>query len=391
MTIGSTMAASIEGKNEAAVPAGPKVSSVEALKVAGGIEAKSTGYTFGCDLGDKHSDVCVLDAQGQVVERAQIRSTKKGFEGYFGSREPSRVAIEVGSHSRWVSTLLKALGHDVVVANPRQVKLISQNHKKRDGIDAELLARIARVDPTLLFPIKHRSAAAHADMCIIQARDLVVKNRTALVNAVRGMVKAQGTRLPSGGSSESFHKKVELIPEQLKPALVPMMTTIEHLTGQIREYDKLISDKLEQHPESKALLQIAGVGPITALAFMGTIEDPERFKKSRDVPAYFGLVPKKNQSGDRDPELGITKAGSPLVRRLLVQCAHYIMGPFGPETDLRSFGERLASRGGKNAKKRASVAVARKLAVLLHRLWVTGEVYEPVGYGKPVKAAEAAA
>jgi transposase len=171
----------------------------------------------------------------------------------------------------------------------------------------------------------------------------------------------------------------ELIPEDLAPALLPLLDTLTQLTARIRAYDKKIRELCDKsYPETAQLRQVTGVGPITGLAFVLTLEDPGRFKKSRIVGAFVGLVPRKDQSGDRDPELPITKAGDPMLRQLLVQSAHYVLGPFGPDCDLQRFGKRLESRGGKNAKKRAVVAVARKLAVLLHSLWKTGEEYEPL-------------
>ena len=124
--------------------------------------------------------------------------------------------------------------------------------------------------------------------------------------------------------------------------------------------------------------QVEGIGPLTALTFVLTLEDPYRFEKSRSVGAYLGLVPATDQSGDRDPQKRISKEGDEMLRKLLVGSAHYILGPFGSDSDLRRHGEKIASRGGKNAKKRAAVAVARKLSVLLHSLWVSGEVYDPL-------------
>ena len=124
--------------------------------------------------------------------------------------------------------------------------------------------------------------------------------------------------------------------------------------------------------------QVEGIGPLTALTFVLTLEDPHRFKKSRSVGAYLGLVPATDRSGERDPQKRISKEGDQMLRKLLVGSAHYVLGPFGSDSDLRRHGQKIASRGGKNAKKRAAVAVARKLTVLLHRLWVTGEVYDPL-------------
>jgi transposase len=165
----------------------------------------------------------------------------------------------------------------------------------------------------------------------------------------------------------------------LRPALEPLLETIASMTERIREYDRELQTLAsELYPETKLLQQVHGVGTLTALAFVLTLEDPSRFATSRVVGAYLGLVPGKDQSGERDPQKGISKRGNGLLRKLLVGSAHRILGPFGEDSDLRRHGLKIAERGGKNAKKRAVVAVARKLSVLLHRLWVGGEVYEPL-------------
>lgn len=334
---------------------------------------------IGVDLGDKYSQVCVLDEAGAVVEEARIATTQRAFERYFARREPSRVAIEAGTHSPWVSRLLGQLGHTCIVANPRKLRLIYENDSKNDRVDAEYLARLTRVDPKLLSPIHHRSAGAQVDLQALRARDALVRARTLLVNTVRGSVKPFGHRLPKC-SAEAFPSKVAPhIPKELWPALSPLLDTIGEMTAKIRRFDKQLEAKAkESYPATEVLMQPSGVGPITALAFLLTIEDPKRFKKSRAVGSFVGLRPKRSESGESDPQLRITKAGNSFLRRLLVQAAQYILGPFAPDSDLRRWGRTLAQRGGKNAKKRAVVAVARKLAVLLHRLWLTSEVYDPL-------------
>ena len=208
---------------------------------------------------------------------------------------------------------------------------------------------------------------------------MLVGSRTQLVNHVRGTVKSFGGRLPKC-PARSFHNKApEHIPEPLWPALGPILETIGSLTERIREYDRQLETICQVHyPETDLLRQVEGVGVLTALTFVLTLEDPYRFEKSRTVGAYLGLVPARDHSGDRDPQKRISKEGDEMLRRLLVGSAHYILGPFGSESDLRRHGEKIASRGAKNAKKRAVVAVARKLSVLLHRLWVTAEVYDPL-------------
>jgi transposase len=286
--------------------------------------------------------------------------------------------MEVGSHSRWVSHLLTELGHDVLVANARKLRAIYDNPRKGDRADAETLARLARLDPELLSPIHHRSPQEQADLSVLHSRDALIRSRTLLVNHVRSIVKSTGARLPSCTANCFASKAAPLIPESLQPALLPILETNAIITQQIREYDKLIEQLcLDKYPETKLLRKISGVGPITALAYVLILEDPKRFTKSRDVGPAIGLVPRRDQSGDHDPQLRITKTGNAFLRRLLVSSAQYILGPFGPDCDLRIWGLKLAERGGKNAKKRAVVAVARKLAVLLHHLWKTGEIYHP--------------
>jgi transposase len=337
--------------------------------------------TAGLDLGDKYSYLCLIDSEsGEVMEEGRLRTTPEALRRRFASVEPSlRIAIEAGTHSPWVSRLLEECGHEVLVANARKLRLIYSNKRKTDEIDAENLARLARVDPKLLYPLKHRGEEGQAHMAIIRSREALVGSRTQLVNHVRGAVKSFGARLPKC-PAVSFHKRAAAhIPEALWPALGPILETIGSLTQLIREYERQLEAISKEHyPETDLLRQVEGIGPLTALTFVLTLEDPHRFAKSRSVGAYLGLVPASDRSGDRDPQKRISKEGDEMLRRLLVGSAHYILGPFGSDSDLRRHGEKIASRGGKNAKKRAAVAVARKLSVLLHSLWVNAEVYEPL-------------
>lgn len=359
------------------------------------MEKRSTeqiSVIVGLDLGDKWACECVLSMDsGEVIRRGRVAMNRKALERRYPSKERLRIVVEVGAQSPWVSRVLAALGHEVIVANAREVKLIWGSGRKGDATDAEALARLGRVDPKLLRPIEHRSEATQCDLAALRSRDAVVRSRTLLINAVRGISKSQGHRL-SSCSAECFAQRMveEIVPE-LSAALSPMLETIAQLTEQIRAYDLWIRQQVEQaYPAATCLQQVPGVGPVTSLAFILTLERPQRFAKSRDVGPFLGLVPRRSQSGRSDPQLRITKRGDAYVRRLLVGGAQYILGPFGPDSDLRRFGLRIAERGGKNAKKRAVVAVARKLAVLLHHLWITGEVYEPL-YQTDRAAARAAA
>jgi transposase len=337
--------------------------------------------TAGLDLGDKYSYLCLIDTEnGEVIEEGRLRTTPEAFRRRFASERPLLIAIEAGTHSPWASRVLEECGHEVLVANARKTRLIYTNKRKTDEVDAENLARLARVDPKLLYPLKHRGEESQAHMALIRSRQALIGCRTQLVNHVRGAVKSFGARLPKC-PARSFHKSAsEHIPEALGPALGPILEQIGLLTERIRDYDRQLETIAKEHypHETDLLRQVQGVGTLTALTFVLTLEDPYRFAKSRSVGAYLGLVPATDQSGDRDPQKRISKEGDEMLRKLLVGSAHYILGPFGHDSDLRRHGQKIASQGGKNAKKRAAVAVARKLSVLLHRLWVTAEVYDPL-------------
>jgi transposase len=340
-----------------------------------------SSMTAGLDLGDKYSYLCLIDTlSGEVMEEGRLRTTPEALRRRFASERPMRIAaVETGTHSPWVSRLLQECGHEVLVANARKLRLIYANRRKTDEVDAENLARLARLDPKLLYPVRHRGEGAQAHMAMICSRQSLIGCRTQLVNHVRGAVKSFGARLPKC-PARTFHRRAsEHIPEALLPALEPVLEQIASLTERIRDYDrKLEAISLEHYPETKLLRQVEGVGPLTALTFVLTLEDPQRFERSRSVGAYLGLVPATDRSGERDPQRRISKEGDEMLRKLLVSGAHYVLGPFGSDSDLRRHGEKIASRGGKNSKKRAAVAVARKLAVLLHRLWVSGEIYDPL-------------
>lgn len=339
---------------------------------------QTPALTVGIDVSDRLTSFCVLDGQGEILEEGKVRTSPEGFARRFSALEPCRMVMEVGTHSRWASKLLADIGHEVIVANPWKVRLIASSIKKTDRSDAETLARLGRVDPKLLSPVIHRGAAAQADLAIIHARESLVAARRLLINHVRGAVKPFGARLPDC-DAHAFHKKVPAaVPPELRPALEPLISVIAQLTTEIRDADARIEELCRQrYPETTILQQIQGVGSLISLTYVLTLDNPLRFKVSRTVGPYLGLVPRQRESGERSPQLKISKAGDKYLRKLLVNGAHYILGYRGPDTDLRRWGLAHAG-GGKAAKKRAVVGVTRKLAVLLHRLWVTGEVYIPL-------------
>ena len=347
--------------------------------------------TIGLDLGDRWSWYCVLNEAGEVVQEQRVATTPKAMKQVFAAMPHSRVALETGMHSPWVSRLVSELGHETIVAHARNVRLIGESRRKDDRLDALTLARLARIDPQLLSPVRHRSRAAQADLMVIRARASLVRARTALVNAARGLTKSYGERLRGCNPRNLDQEKAQTLSPELQAALGPLLQTLEALSERIADYNRQIESIAQQrYPQTALLKQVKGVGTLIALTYMLTLEDPHRFRKSRDVGCYLGLHPGRRNSGQREPQMHISKEGDPYLRTLLVQGAQHILGPFGIDCDLRRWGLKLAERGGRSAKKRAIVATARKLAVLLHHLWVSGEVYQPLHNNSPTTAVAAA-
>jgi transposase len=340
---------------------------------------KQKQLTIGMDLGDRFTHYCVLDEAGEVMVEQKLPTTRQAIKQAFGAIPSSRVALETGAHSPWVSRQLTQLGHEVIVAHARNVRLIGESSRKDDRLDARILARLARLDPRLLSPVQHRSAEAQVHLTVIRARAALVGARTALVNSARGLAKSYGERLRKCGTQQMSKNSAAALSPELRAALEPLLAEVESLNQRIAEYDRRIEQiASEVHPEVARLKQVKGVGTLIALTYVLTVGDPRRFRRSRDLGCYLGLRPGRRNSGSSQPQLHISKEGDRYLRTLMVQGAHYILGPFGQDSDLRRWGLKLAERGGSNAKKRAVVAVARKLSVLLHKLWVSGEVYQPL-------------
>jgi transposase len=352
---------------------------ISTVQVFGSDIFKGQKLTIGLDLGDRWSFYCVLDEAGKIILEQKVPTTPEGMKQAFARIPRSLIALETGTHSPWISRLLTELGHEVLVAHAQKVELITKSNRKDDRHDARTLARLARIDPELLGPVRHRSAKAQIHLTVIRARAELVSARTALVNGARGLVKSYGERLPKCGTYQVSRELTTGLCTELREVLEPLFREIESLNERIKEYDQRM-EKIakEVYPEVSLLQQVKGVGTQIALTYVLTIEDPYRFAKSREVGCFLGLKPGRRNSGESEPQKKISKEGDRYLRTMMVQGAHYILGPFGEDSDLRRWGLKLAERGGANAKKRAVVAVARKLAVLLHRLWVSGEVYEPL-------------
>lgn len=345
------------------------------------MKTKPSTITIGIDLGDRKHAVCALDAKGDIIKEETINNNRGALTALSRRYPGALMVMEVGMHSPWISRFLKDLGHRVLVANPRKVRAIYQNERKCDKRDAELLARIARTDEKLLFPVEHVSEEMQRDLLQIKLRDNLVRQRVDIISSVRFTLKSLGIALPSP-SSQSFarHTRKSLAGEHasMLALIEPSLGVLDAMTEQIRTLEKSIEAMAaEKYPECEYLTQISGVGTLTSLTFILTIGDPTRFNRKRDVAAFLGLVPRRDQSGETDKHLRITKAGDSYLRKLLVGAAQYILGPFGPDTDLKRKGLKLAERGGPRAKRKAVVAVARNLAVLMLTLWYDEELYEP--------------
>lgn len=356
---------------------------VAAATIGGLAQRDANTLVIGIDLGDRISNYCVRTRDQERIAEGTLASTPKAMAEFFQALKRQRVVVETGTHSRWVAELLSLLGHEAIVGNSRKLKLITENNQKSDKVDAGLLSKLGCVGVDWLHPVYQRSEATHRDLMMVRSRQILVETRTALINHVRGAVKSFGCRLSSCGADQFVEVALREMPRALQGVLSRILETLDELQEQIHGYDCEVKDACERkYPQTKWLLQVSGVGPLTALTYVLTIEDPERFKRSRDMGAYVGLVTKKRQSGKRDPQLGITKTGDELLRKLLVNCAHHILGVAREDSDLRRWGLGLVKAGQnagiQGARQRAASAVARKLAVLLHVLWAGERKYEPL-------------
>jgi transposase len=347
-------------------------------------EREAESLVIGIDLGDRHSHYCVRTRGGEAIVEGTVETKPAKIVEWLEGLKRQRIVVETGTHSRWIAELMELMGHEVIVGNSRKLKLITQNDQKSDKVDARLLSKMGAVSRDWLYPVYQRRAETHRDLMMVRSRDLLVETRTSLINHVRGMAKSYGCRLPVCGAEAFAEVAAKEMPAALKGALGGVLALLAEVDEQLYGYDCQVKHACEAkyREQTRWLLQVGGVGPVTALTYVLTIEDAERFEDSRDVGAYLGLVAKRRQSGKEDPQLGISKAGDEMLRKLLVNCAHHILGHLGADSDLRRWGMRLLEAGQragkKGARKRAAAAVARKLAVILHVLWKHQREYEPL-------------
>ncbi len=343
-----------------------------------GLEAqqrKETGIDYcGIDLHQDKSEICIIDENGDLILQATIATTRKSLEAFFSGRPGMRVIMEAGGSSPWVSRVIEELEHEVFVCHPRKIRLIAESTIKNDRVDAEVLARLARIDIEFLGRVTHRSEEAQLLRSNLTARTALVKARTKWISTVRGILRAFGFKVGKGRAG-TFHRRCAKldIPDALRETIQPLLKQIESVTEEIEGLEERLERIAETMPEVDHLRQIPGVGLLVALYFVLTIDDPDRFRRSRDVAGFFGLRPSVRESADMKHYGRITKQGDPEMRRLLVQAAHTMIRS-KKRSHLRDWALKLVERRGKG---KATVALARKLAVLMHHLWVTGEVFRP--------------
>lgn len=328
------------------------------------------------DLGDRTS-VLAFRRSGKIVHET-LNTGCHAFRERFSAEPRSEVFFEAGSQSHWVAWMLEDLGHVPVVVHPRSLPMNHKPTRKNDQVDADLLLECGELRPSFMTVVQLRPRALQLDMVCLRTREMLVRTRTELVSGVRSHAKLFGQPIPTSGTV-AFPKRVaETLSRDLYQMLAPLVRQIEQLSAQIGKLDGKLKRMADRYPATALLRQVWGIGEQTALAFVLTLQGPERFKDARAAGAAVGLVPRQRQSGSSDPELSITKTGDTTLRWLLVLAAQRMLRKNAPDTDLKRFALRLAARGGKNSKKRAVVALARKLAVLLMALWRTGEAYEPL-------------
>jgi transposase len=336
---------------------------------------------IGIDIGDKINFVCILNNKGEILFRKEISNTKEDMREYFQSIEKASIVFEVGSHSPWISRLLIADGHDVFICNPRKLAAVSQNLKKSDEEDSLMLAQLLLTGKHLLSQVHHANEDKMRDFLLIKSRKALVKCRTILINTSRGVVKSFGERISPNLTANAFHKYAgDSLTSESNEKIKDLIEVIGKTTEQILLYEKNIDTLIQnKYPVAQLLQSINGVGPLTSLTYVLTIDDPKKFPNSRTVGAFLGLVPRRDQSGNKDKQLPITKAGSKLLRSLLINCANYILSEKGEDNQIKRFGLKIRGDGtSKTKNNKAKVAVARKLSVIMHKLWITNKPFASI-------------
>lgn len=333
---------------------------------------------IGIDLHDEYSQICVMTLQREIVMEARIPTTRGAYRSFFAARTPSVVVMEAGPHATWVRELLRELGHEVVVCHPRRVRLIAESRNKNDQVDAELITRLSLSDLDLLRPIQQRTTETLADRSLIRARATLVDTQTRLKTTLRGLVKPFGVRLGGGNSRMLEDLAGAALPPQVRLSTDCLLATLATVAAQLRELDDQIDQLNAKYEVTENFRTIPGVGPLVAITYTLAINNPDQFKRG-DIGPFVGLTPaNRSSAGKKLPPSDRGRPGDRYLRDLLVQSAWSLMNSRS-ESDLAKWGRSLKERIG---GKKAAVAVARKIAELMHHLWICNERFVP----QPLKA-----
>lgn len=340
------------------------------------------------DLGKKMSQVCILKADGEIVER-RIRTERERFAAVFRSYPQSRILLEAGTESEWVARCLEGLGHEVIVADPNYAPMYAyrQRKVKTDRRDAQALMEACRLGA---YRRAHRTSDAQRQVrWQIVTREVLVRMRARILVLSESLVRQAGLRLPSG-KPETFLKRLNDLdlPEPLRRSLAPLLPVFETLTQQLAAADNALEELAKSDPRIARLQTTPGVGPIIAATFVATVDRAERFSGPHELEAYLGLVPREHSSGERQIRGRITKAGNTRLRWLLIEGAWSILTHARPETAaLRAWAHRIAARRGKS---RAAVALARRLAGILFAMMRDNTVFDVQRFATPTRVARVA-
>lgn len=325
------------------------------------------------DVHDEYSQICVMNQAREVLAEAKVPTTRAALNDFFRHRASARVVLEAGPHAHWISEVLVELGHETIVCHARRIRLIAESRNKNDRVDAETLVRLSLSDLELIKPIELRSAKTLDERTIVRTRAAMIDTQKRLRTMLRGIVKPFGLRLPAGKKRALTAAATATLPAHAKAAVDSLLAMLVAVATEIRTLDEKIESIVDAHPATRRLQSVPGIGPLVAIAFVHTIEDPARFG-ANDVGPFLGLTPSNRSSaGKKLTAKQSGRPGDPYVRSLLVQSAWTLMNSRS-ESDIARWGRRLAEKVG---GKKAAIAVARKLATLMHHLWLHDEDFRP--------------
>lgn len=329
----------------------------------------------GLDVSKEQTSYCVKDKTGATLAEGKVETHPDAIFEMLKAETlcPERVVLETGSMSGWLQRHLAALSMPVICVDARQAHAVMKlQPNKTDASDAAVLAELARTGFYRQVALKSENAQERRSL--LKARDQVVKQRRDIDNTLRGLLRSFGIRLPKGVGGFVARVRMQLT-EHPNLAIVaePLLDVRRSLDQSLDKLDREVGRRVKADPVCRRLMSVPGVGPVTALCFVSTIDDPTRFTKSRTVGAYLGLTSRRHQSGEMDYSGRISKRGDSLLRKYLYEAAHCLLTSVRRACSLKSWARRVQKRAG---HKKACVALARKLAVLLHRLWQNGATFQ---------------